>query len=194
MIKTKVFPQKCSFEPVISVTEKDVDGQPVLYWVIDINIPIFQPGYYSQAINVLLQAKEQDTVHILINTNGGSVSTCLAMINAMLRCRAHLITDIVGYAYSSGAYIWAFGKELRMGRFARAMFHASSHGDFARTRDIKERAEAFEAGTAYLLDRVVARGILTEEEKTMMLEGKKDVYFTFDDLKDRMDNIGGSEA
>ena len=187
MQKLKILAPQSAFSPLISITETETGK----VYVIDISIPIFAAGHYTQAINVLLNATENDTVRILLNTPGGSVVTCIAMINAMERCKAKLITEVLGYAYSSGAYIWAFGKELRMGNFSRVMFHSSSHCDGGRTRDIKERAEAYEAGVTHLLKRVVANGILTEDEMKECLDGKRDKYFTYNDLKERIAKVGG---
>ncbi len=189
MNDTKILKRSSMLEPVISVREIADEAH---YWIIDISDQIFGTELYARALNVLNTADEKDTVHIILNTPGGAVSTCMSMITAMQQCKAkNLITENIGHAYSSGAYIWSFGKELRMGPFARAMFHTSSHGDGGRTRDIKERAVALEAMTSHLLARVIKLGILTQEEADAAFAGKKDMYYTLDDLKDRMAKVNG---
>jgi ATP-dependent protease ClpP protease subunit len=178
MKNTKIVPRTHVYYPLISITENGSNKD----YVISIDNKVSSPDYYVYAVHVLLTAKENDTVTILINTPGGHVDSGFGMINAMKRCKAHVTTNIVGYAYSCGAYIWAFGDTRLMGQFARGMFHTSSHGQMGRTRDIKEMAVAIEERLMTLLDEVVDKGILTADQRDLCLENKRDFYFTSKDL------------
>jgi ATP-dependent protease ClpP protease subunit len=178
MSTTKIVPRKHPYYPLISITDR-AKGKD---YVFNIDSQVASPDYFVYVIHIMLTATKNDTITFLINTPGGHVDSGFGVINAMKRCLAPITTNIVGHAYSCGAYIWAYGDIRLMGRFARGMFHTSSHGQQGRTRDIKERAVAIEVRLMTLLDEIVDKGVLTAEQRDKCLENKKDVYFTSKDL------------
>lgn len=185
-VETHMLPRKSIFHPSIGRTPMTTGKHR---WTILIDNDIFGPDYYTLVCQALLNASEGDEVIMLINTHGGSVASGLSITDAMQRSKAKIITNVVGYAYSCGAMIWSFGDELRLGKFARVMFHSSSHMAWGKSADIGEEAEVMVKGMEYLMDRIVKRGVITQEERDLCFESKKDVYFCYDELKDRLDSL-----
>lgn len=181
-----MLPRKTILHPSISKTPKEGGGNR---WVIFIDNDIVEPDYYTLVCQALLTATAEDEVYIPINSHGGSVSSGLAITDAMQRCKAHIITDVVGHAYSCGAMIWSFGDELKMGKYARIMFHSSSHMAWGKSADVAEEAEHLVKGMEYLMDRIVKRGVITQEERDKCFENRIDVYFNYDQLKDRLEDL-----
>jgi ATP-dependent protease ClpP protease subunit len=147
---------------------------------------IVDPDYYTILCQALLSAKEGDEFHILINTYGGNVSSGLAITDAMQRSKAIVVTNVLGYAYSCGAMIWAFGDRLQMGKFARIMFHSSSHMAWGKSADIADQASGLVKGMKYLMSRIVKRGVITQEESDKCFNSKLDVYFNYNHLAERL--------
>jgi len=185
-IQTHMLPRQSILNPSISRTPMTGGG---FKWTILIDNDIVSPEYYTLACQVLLSAEESDVVYMPINTHGGSVASGLAITDAMQRSKAKVITDVVGYAYSCGAMIWSFGDELRMGKYARIMFHSSSHMAYGKSATIAEEADHLVEGMKYLMDRIVKRGVLTQEERDRCFDSKLDVYFNYNQLKDRLEGL-----
>lgn len=185
-IQTQMLPRKSILHPSISRTPMTGGGSK---WVVLIDNDIVSPEYYTLVCQVLLTATEEDVVYMPINTHGGSVASGLAVTDAMQRSKAKVITDVVGYAYSCGAMIWSFGDELRMGKFARIMFHSSSHMAWGKSASVAEEADHLVEGMKYLMDRIVKRGVITQEESDKCFDSKLDVYFNYDQLKDRLEDL-----
>lgn len=175
MNTTQIIPRKHKLYPQISVTD-NTDGSRD--FVIAINSKISSPDFFVYAIQTMLRATENDKVTVLINTPGGDVDAGLGFINAMKRCQAPITTQIVGYAYSCGAMIWSFGDNRLMGKFARGMFHSSSHGQQGKTRSLAEAAVALETRIKVLYDEIIERGVLSESQVSKIFDNKIDYYFT----------------
>lgn len=180
-----MLPRKSIFDPSIGRTPMENGFK----WTILFDNDIVSPDYYTLVCQALLNAKEEDVVHIMVNTYGGAVASGLAITDAMQRSKARIITEVVGYAYSCGAMIWSFGDELRMGKYARVMFHSSSHMAWGKSSDIQEEAEHLVEGMKYLMNRIVKRGVLTQEEADSCFDSKIDLYFNYQDLESRLEDL-----
>ena len=140
---------------------------------------------FMQLVHILTTASDKDKVCMFIDSPGGNALACRFLIDAMQRTKATTITDIGQQACSCGAYAWAYGKIRRMSPLSRLMFHTSSHGAQGKTRSIKEEAVVVETQISFWLDQLTANGTLTEEERVICLDGKKDVWLTYSDMKGR---------
>jgi ATP-dependent Clp protease, protease subunit len=177
--KLKLLKRKSKLFPTISSYVKD--GGTV--WIISIRGEINSPEYYTNACNVILNATENDTVIISLNTPGGHVYSGLAIINAIENSKATIITRAIGMVASCGAFIWGCGHKLEMCKFSRLMFHASSGGFIGKTRDQKENAEAIEKLIKEYIIKIKDRNILSDKQFEDMFESRQDVYLTTVDLE-----------
>ena len=66
---------------------------------------------------------EADTVHIRINSDGGSVSQGFSVVSAILSARAYIHIHVDGIAASMAAVIAISGDKLTMQDYAKLMIH-----------------------------------------------------------------------
>ena len=170
--------------PKISVSV-DKNSPENTITVITIDQSILDPVYYFDVFHRLNTAKPGDTIHIMINTPGGDARTCIELVNLMQVCKAKIVTTVTGWAYSCGAYIWSFGHERRMGKFTKIMWHTSSHMDMEKTRTVIDNAVIIEKSVEQMFDKIVAKGILTPADKEFCFVQRKDLYYFYNDMKNR---------
>jgi ATP-dependent protease ClpP protease subunit len=178
--KLRLMKRKSVRYPTIS-HYTDEDGKST--WVISIRGVIGSQEMYTDVCNILLTAKEEDTVIISLNTPGGVVFTGLAIISAMDKCKGTVVTRVIGMAASCGALIWSHGHKLEMCPFSRLMFHASSGGFMGKTRDQKDYAEVTESLMKSVNQCALDKNILTEKQFEDMFEARQDVYLNSKDLE-----------
>ena len=77
--------------------------------------------YFAQEIGYL--DGEVDTIHIRINSPGGSVFQGLSIVSAIMAAKAEVITYIDGVAASMAAVIAVAGHKIVMNDYARLMVH-----------------------------------------------------------------------
>jgi ATP-dependent Clp endopeptidase proteolytic subunit ClpP len=178
--KLRLMKRKSVNYPTIS-HHKDEDGKST--WIISIRGIIGGQELYTDVCNILLTASEDDTVIITLNTPGGVVFTGLAIIHAMQKSRATVVTRVIGMAASCGALIWSYGQKLEMCPFSRLMFHASSGGFMGKTRDQRDYAEVTETLMKSINQRALTKNIITAKQFEDMFEARQDVYLNSKDLE-----------
>ena len=77
--------------------------------------------YFAQEIGYL--DSEVNTIHIRINSPGGSVFQGLSIVSAIIAAKAKVITYIDGVAASMASVIAVSGHKILMNDFARIMVH-----------------------------------------------------------------------
>ena len=140
---------------------------------------------YQELISVLLTAGENDTVHILINTPGGSLDTANAIIAAMRQCRAHIITEITGQCCSAGTLIFLEGHEYRVNEGAVFMMHHASYGAWNKANNVAELVTFFDRIIKKQL-RQAYEFLLTPSEIEQLVTGK-DFWMDAEELSVRLE-------
>ena len=169
-------------QPTISVCELSPGARQ---FIVSIDGAIDESIYYAQLVHVLRTATEKDIIMICINTPGGCTTSGVMLISAIRTCKAVVHTHVVGNAFSCGAYIWGNGHVRTMGKYAQIMFHTSSHSDSGKTRDIKEASDMYEKMVVELIDELIEKQVLTEEDKHFMLVQKRDLFLYHNDFVTR---------
>jgi ATP-dependent protease ClpP protease subunit len=133
-----------------------------------------------------MTAKENDDVSILINTPGGSVLACRAIIAAMRACSADVNGILYGQAASCGAIIAINCDKLIVGEYAQLMFHGSSSmGANGNTQELTEGLTGMIDLVKELTRPAVEKKFLTEEEFNNAFDKKCDVFISYEQLKQR---------
>ena len=179
------------YSPLISAQPLQ-DGN-FRYIVIFNDVFVYNPSSILQLVDVLNNAKEGSVVEIYINTPGGSVYTLVMVLTAILNTKAKVVTIAEGIAASCGAMLWGYGHEVRITPNSIIMFHAPSHMDWDKTLNIKDRADAIIQRFKALMEPIVQRGLITEEQYLQMFDEKKDVYITADQYKKKESEEEGGE-
>ena len=149
--------------------------------VIGYDVFLFDDIYYSRSesrpiqhlVQLLDHATEDQVFTIYIASRGGQISAMAAIVSAMQRTRARVITIAVGAVMSAATVVWWAGHERKIYPGALFMFHFSSHGDYGTSRGIKQRAAALiRYVQEKLLDPMVADRLLTDMEMSTILAGE----------------------
>lgn len=83
--------------------------------------------YFAQELGYL--GEQVDTIHIRINSPGGSVFQGLSIVSAIMASKAEVITYIDGVAASMAAVIAVSGHKIQMNDYARLMVHDPFYTD-----------------------------------------------------------------
>lgn len=174
--------------PVITRAPKG-DGKPgelITVQLVGVIGPITQ---YLELLEVFDNATENDVIEIMIDTPGGDVHTTANLVERMENSRAHVITTASGLVASAGAFLWFYGKERRVNRWATFMIHCSSHGDFGRSLAVLETSEKLVRYMKDLGTEMLGAGLLTREEYIQAFEKKADVELSSATVKQRINGM-----
>ena len=171
--------------PAISKTplgEDAAGGELITVSLVGEIGPITQ---YLEVLEVLDTATEKDQVRIVLDTPGGDVYTTQQIVGRMESCKAKVTTVASGLVASAGTFIWLYGHEQEVERWARFMFHSSLHGDWGKSLTIKENATELVKFMASILSDAEKRGILLAAEVQQILKGKADIELSASTVKAR---------
>lgn len=187
-------PLKNSNEPILEndiinisqsviVTKNIIDNKYIVYLFGEITYNI---KHYRILFDLLDSLTKIDEIEIFIDSYGGSVSSGLLICSAMRRCKAKIITHVLGMAFSMGSMIWTFGDELKLFPGAMTMFHNISSGYYGFIGNIqKEVAHTISIGTN-LMELCVDKKVLTAEEVELILNDNRELFFTYDEMLNRI--------
>ena len=145
------------------------------------------------AIMTLDLASENDIVNIFINTPGGSLTTTISLVHAMLRTEAMVITHADGEVASAGTLIFFAGQSYVVYPYSTLMVHDYSGGVDPYGKG-NENLKRLISGNN-LINRMTQDlyvPVFSEEEVAEILEGK-DVYLDSDELIDRIKKAYSNE-
>lgn len=149
---------------------------------------------YLEFIEVLDTATPKDEVRILIDSPGGDVYTTQQLVGRMESCKAKVTTVASGLVASAATFLWFYGQEREVDRWARFMFHSSLHGDWGKSLAIKENATELVNYMSNLLTAEMKAGILLAEEVRKILVDKADVELAGATVKARLQQIKAGEG
>lgn len=126
---------------------------------------------FKNAIQVMMEAGEGDTVVVHLSTDGGCLDATDSFVSAMRRCAARVIVEASGGVHSAGTIILLNAMEFRLTEGFNALIHNGSLGIVApKTSDAKIQS-AFWFKRMDELARNTYKGFLTEEEIKQMIAG-----------------------
>jgi len=141
---------------------------------------------YSDLLNVLKTANEEDTIVIYINSEGGSLRMAIQIVNSMVASRAKVITSLDGDAHSAATLIFLSGEEYIINPNCSFMIHNYS-GGFAigKGHEIRTRVEHVNGYVEKIMRKFYEK-ILTEEEIDHVVDGR-DIWMDSDQLIARLE-------
>ena len=147
---------------------------------------IGEPHHYLNLIDVVRSMRPIDQMDLTIISPGGYVWTGIAIINAMLQSKGTITTTASGEIASMGAFIWAYGTQLKMDPNAHVMFHMTSHADANNSSLVLDRAMCTIDYCNYLLTDIKQRGLLTDEE-IAAINDARDCYLDYNTMAPRIE-------
>jgi len=149
---------------------EQVESTPSL--VIYIYKEISEPYHYIDFIQLLTFAAPEQEIIIRINSPGGSLSSCMSIVNSIFNSPANIHTVIDGDASSAAAFIWLAGHEKSIAsEHTNLMIHGASCGFYpSKISDINTSIYSVTNTMNGLLDKLT-EGILTEAERIDIAKG-----------------------
>lgn len=143
---------------------------------------------YVDFIATLDYAQEHDIINIYINSPGGSLTTAISIVHAMMRSQANIICHADGEVASAATLIFFAGHMYVVYPYSHAMFHDASGG--VGNQKLNENMKRIHA-TSDLIERMAFDlycPVFTEDEVIEILEGK-DYYCSAEELFDRIQEV-----
>ena len=181
------FLKEPDFSPTIFEMAAESDDH-IAPLVIYLYKEIGNPENYIELVHCLQYAEEGQDVTIHINSPGGSLHSCLSIINAINMSNANIHTVLDGDASSASAFIWLSGHTKAIAsHHVNLMIHSASCGfSFAKLSDITTSIKSASGLVEGLLDSFTD-GLLTDEERADIRRGV-DINLSGSDIMMRLEN------
>lgn len=165
------------------IYKKDLNKKIVRVWLFGQILPVEK--YYPLIVLFHTISKEY-TVHMYINSPGGSISAACIILSAMERCQAPIVTHNVGIAYSCGSLILAFGNKIHVEPNSVTMFHnaAAFNNDSVHRLLAQTQHTITIVGDLFL--RMQDRGLITSEEIDGIVKRGDEYFISGEDMRKRI--------
>lgn len=167
-------------DPIRIMVRQNVSNE----YLIRIARPISDPDDFSEELQVLMAAREEDVVKIQLITPGGLVTTAHLIVKAIRECKATTVAWIGPECASAGTAIALACDEWEVDEMSSFMVHTAAYGSYGKTQEIRAHTEH----TTSMLERWIRTtysGFLMPDEIEKLLDGK-DYYFEGEELANRL--------
>jgi len=175
----------CGTAPTITVGPRS-DGKEGRYITVQIAGAIESLYQFTEFLQVLDLATENDVIDVVLDTPGGCVFTTQVLLEHMNSCKAHVTSVANGLVASAGTFLWFFSKNRKINDWATFMFHGTSHVDYGKSLSIQETAKEMVMFTKETVKAIIAGGVLTAEEAGRIFKQKKDLSLPGNIIRARM--------
>lgn len=163
-----------------------VSKQEVAQYHVFIDEEIGEPKKYRDLINTLYSASPHDVFNIFINTPGGSLSSTMAIIEAIKSSDATVVGIINGECFSGGSFLALSCDHIVVTPAAHMMVHTASYGTGGNTGMIQKHVDFSTKHIHKVLDEVY-EGFLTDQELKDIKIGVE-LWFDSVQIKKRLEN------
>lgn len=127
---------------------------------------------YTELLDALRDATEDDVVHIHINTPGGALSTVAQILHNIALCSGTVVTEAEGQVSSGGSLIFFSGHQLIVGPFSEFLAHSPAGGQFGKVHDQLDGGKHLEAYARGLYETAYSP-FYSKKEINAILRGKE---------------------
>lgn len=145
---------------------------------------IEEPGRYRELISILVNAGENDKVHLFINCNGGNLDSAGAIISGILSSQAEVTAFLMGATHSAASLIAMYCHAVHVYDTAYMMIHTASFGSSGNTPTVKAHTD-FTVKQCEKLMKDAYQGFLSKEEIGKVLNGQE-LWFNAEEIKPRL--------
>lgn len=145
---------------------------------------IGEPSKYRELLNSLYMANEQDEFNLFINSNGGNLDACMAIVEGIKSSSAFVRAIINGTAHSAASIIALSCGECIVTESASMMIHTASYGTGGSTHNVKSHTDFSTVFINKILDNIYT-GFLTAAELSEVKKGVE-MWFSADDIRTRL--------
>lgn len=143
------------------------------------------PEYYDDVFQVLIEATENDFIHLYINTDGGYAATAIQFIHLISQCSATVIGHAIGEVASAGSLIFFSCHAHIVYPLSRFTLHIGSGGQRGKTNDNLAWANA-DMEHSKMIFKAVYSPFITQKEMGEIVNGREMILFA-DDVQKRLD-------
>jgi ATP-dependent Clp protease protease subunit len=152
-------------------------------------ISMFKLMYYMDKIKQKddsegLELGKRQPIRIIINSYGGVIYDCLALLSKIERFQQEykykIITELTGKGMSCGAFIFCFGDERLINRFGTLLFHQLSAGHYGNYTQLKIGHDEDVRLQTLINDLIVKKTSIPRELLEQKIDGK-DWYLSPED-------------
>lgn len=155
--------------------------------VIRIHEEISEPSNWSDELDLINGASEQDTIVLDVCSPGGYLDTAMLFHRSLNSCAAHTVAIIGPECASAASVISLSCREWILDDTSSLMIHTSSYALGGKDTDILEHAN-FSRGQLKRLYEKVYSGFLSPEDLSDVIKGTP-FYFDAENIADRLDNL-----
>ena len=151
-----------------------------------LNSSIQEPDYYTALINRIDDLGEGDSLTLQLDSIGGDVDGCIALVDAIENTPADVTAVLSGRVYSAASIIALRCPQIQVGPYARMMIHSwSGVGGFGKYNEV---VADYEFNQKFLKSFFcdTYKHFLTDQEIQQVLDGK-DLYVGAEGILERLE-------
>ena len=146
---------------------------------------VSNPQDYHELFELLANAGENDLIRIIISNFGGSLVTCIAIVNAIRSAKAMTMGVLASVAYSAGGAIWLACEGQEVQQHVGFMAHDAQGGSFGSLYQQKQSID-HEMEILRSLYTDVYKGFLSEAEIELVLKNG-DMWLSEKEICERLE-------
>lgn len=139
-------------------------------------IPVIGPIEYNhdflEAVSLIEQAEEKDTVILKVNSPGGSLAAVDYLLQSLAFTEAHVHADVTGELMSAATLIMDMTDSFNISDNTSVLIHNSVYGEFGKAKDVVDAVMFQDKMNKALLDRYY-KHMFSDEEMLQLYEGKQ---------------------
>lgn len=144
------------------------------------------PAAYVQLVQFFNSRQQGDVVHLHFNCYGGRLDAGIQLLTAMQNCQANIVGHLDSVAYSMAGLMFLACDAHYVSPYAKLMLHTySGGGGGGKGPDQRAAQNAIDDTYARLVQNICVP-FLSKREVKDMLENMRDLYFSYDEIVDRM--------
>ena len=154
---------------------------------LHLKTPIKDPEEYSEWVQVIRGASENDRIELHLNTPGGDIYTAIELLHAFACTDAHVHVVCAGIVASAGTILMTVGDTFEINPHTTFMFHNYSGGTIGKGNEMAIKMD-YEREWSRKFMHDVYEGLLTEDEIDDLLDGR-DYWVSADDIAGRLERM-----
>lgn len=163
-----------------------VSKHEIYSYTVFLDEDIGEPKKYRDLIHQLYTTSDNDEYNLVINSDGGDLSSALAIVEAIKNSESLVRAVITGKCHSAASIIALNCHEIVVTDSACMMTHTATYGSHGQVHNVKSHTDFSTTFIHKILDTTYS-GFLTGPELTDLKKGV-DVWLQADDIRKRLDS------
>jgi len=154
-------------------------------WNINLDEEVRPPSYYRRAFDILRNAVKTDSIRIIINTEGGYISTVIQFYHYIKQCEAEVTCEL-HRGISAGGLVALCCDNIELNNHSEMMIHSITDEDNGTLSSISNRTE-HRLERARNLYNELYKNFLTKPELKMIYNSDREIWLNRDQIEKRLE-------